>query len=353
MEEISSIIKEPVELIYESIYTKLAKDCDQNDQFIDLFTLIERWITQNENIKKQLKYVNGNSIFQIAFTIFVARYTESEEMLTYRMTQIGRSLRYTSPLNTAIIFKEVAESRFVANRPVLIRYLKKTGDDFANEAECVHLLGEMCRPHSYAEWSFFLESINDKMRCMMKQYLLFVSRHQTGELHHRNDPLIDYKLEQDAKRYVTNAVLRQNRHHLLRLLVHDDCPTFKTDFETCDNDLFSYQAYSYLSSIEDKECSLLYGTSTDFFKFSKFHCTHCISNYKKICDNAISCSLKKDLETNRQMLSTIYQCAYMRVVYKNQCIETSDTNHEKQIKEKQNAVDHCLTIIDKQTNRAN
>jgi hypothetical protein len=97
----------------------------------------------------------------------------------------------------------------------------------------------------------------------------------------------------------------------------------------------------------------LYGTKTDFFKLSKFHCTSCISNYKTVCNQIKACTLNNHLSVNQRMLDTIYQCMYMRIIYKHQCVNIADANHDQQIHQQDNAIQKCMTIIDKQTGKAN
>ena len=359
LKDIADLLKQPLDIVIEKIYTSMKSSVVSTDEFLELQDSIFSWIQQNNKIQTRIGTLNGSIVSEIVFTIILTRYVTDateEPFLSNQMIQIERKLRHLSPINTAIVYNEIAKSPFVSNRrPALKAYFQRSGDRFANEAECVHLLTEMCLPHSLSEWAFFINQLNQPMRCLIKQYLTFVSRHYAGERLLPNDPLLEEKLKQDFIRYTQNKVLIQNKNHLARLLINDDCPNVDIEDEqkACDNIVFSYQSYAYLEEMEKSKCKIMYGTVTDFFKLSKFHCTLCIHSYKNACNRVRSCSLNNTLEENKQMLNTIYQCMYLRMVYKNQCINMSNKEHEDQIKQQDNGIQKCLTVIDKQTGKAN
>ena len=356
LKEIAELLKQPLDIVMERIYTSMMTTIEKTNDFLELQASIFSWIQQNNQIQTRIGTLNGSIVSEIAFTILLTRYitdvTEHSFLLS-RMTQIERKLRHMSPINTSIVYNEIANSPFVVNRPPALRtYFQQSGDRFANEAECVHLLTEMCSPHSFPEWTFLINRLNSTMRCLIKQYLTFVSRHYSGELLSYNDPLLEEKLQQDFIRYKQNKVLMQNKHHLTRLLINDNCPIVQDTQNVCDNIVFSYQSYAYLEEMEQSKCKIMYGTHEDFFKLSKFHCTLCIKSYKDACDLVRQCSLNHTLEENRQMLNTYYQCMYLRIVYKNHCVNVSDKKHEDQIQQQDNGIQKCLTVIDKQTGKA-
>lgn len=342
----------------ENIFNKVYEDIIKNDEFLKLLDWVYDIFDENRIIKEYKIFIIGTMTKNIAYTIMLLKYFSIEndthendlikrKICEDRIQKLTYYNRGYSPYKMATCLKIIATKLHILKDVPYIQFyitlLHKKSILYLEESYGVEVILEMCNKHINSDWMLLVELLSQRMKCLIKNYIIYTIRHET------TNPDSDDESLEYYKKLKVNSVIYKNSRILFQLLKDVICSPIKENEDICYEDHFSFQSYEYLKRKEGEtnSCKELYGISTDSFKFSKFYCPSCVHSYKEVCDSIISkCSRGKTLEENKLIYNTIKKCIELRQQYEEACIEKQDTNHHTEIVNRINGILNCQNVFD-------
>ena len=361
----TTIFKEVVDMLgyiekqlIENIFNKVYEDIIKNDEFLRLLDWVYNVFDEHQIIKEYKIFIIGTMTKNIAYTIMLLKYFNIEndirenelikrKICEDRIQKLSYYNRCYSPYKMATCLKIIANKLHILNDvpyiQLYITLLHKKSILYLEESYGVEVILEMCNKHTQSDWILLIELLSPRMKCLIKNYLIYTRRHEITNIE-SDDESVEY-----YKKLIVNSVIYKNSRIIFNLLKDVTCSPIKKNEDVCYEDHFSFQSYEYLKRKENEtnSCKELYGTSTDSFKFSKFYCPSCVHSYKEVCDSIISkCSRGKTLEENKLIYNTIKKCIELRQQYEEACIQKQDTNHHTEISNRINGISNCQNVFD-------